>query len=106
MLFNTLKDKLSEYFGRDISYSADSEAVHFDDNGYGKLYDLDYNVEAEIKSAPEDPKLKSLGFRRGKNIIYEGKEPLGGPLLVSIEGRKIAIDEKIASKVYVENYEK
>lgn len=46
-------------------------------------------------------RLISMGFVPGHDIIIEEKVPVGGPLLVRIEGRRIALAKDMASLVWV-----
>lgn len=57
--------------------------------------------EAIVKSCPNRSCLNALGLREGKKVKIESRQPLGGPLLVSIEGRKMAIDRGIAENIKV-----
>jgi len=47
-------------------------------------------------------KLRTLGIREGKPIKIVTSQPLGGPLVVEIEGRKITIGRGMAQKIVVE----
>lgn len=46
-------------------------------------------------------RLISMGFVPGHDIVIEEKVPVGGPLLVRIEGRRIALAKDMASLVWV-----
>ncbi len=63
--------------------------------------DLYCGQEATILGSPNNLTLNALGMRRGKKIRFESKQPFGGPFLVSINGRRIAIDKEIAEMVLV-----
>ncbi len=63
------------------------------------LCELECGESAIILDCPEDPQLNALGLRPGKCIRSESKQPFGGPLLTSIEGRKVALDPDIAKRV-------
>jgi len=47
-------------------------------------------------------KLRQLGLSPGKEVKVLRFAPLGGPLMVEVEGRSIAIGRGIASRVQVE----
>ncbi len=63
------------------------------------LCELQSGQKAIILDCPEDPQLNALGLRPGKPIKAESKQPFDGPFLTSIEGRKVALDPKIAERV-------
>lgn len=65
------------------------------------ICDLYCGQEATILTSPNNLTLNALGMRYGKKIRFESKQPLGGPFLVSINGRRIAIDKEIAEMVLV-----
>lgn len=50
-------------------------------------------------------KLRTLGIREGKPITVITSQPLGGPLVVEVEGRKITIGRGMAQKIVVETKE-
>lgn len=47
-------------------------------------------------------KLSQLGLRVGSQIVVERFAPLGGPVLVMVELREIALGKKLASRIQVE----
>jgi ferrous iron transport protein A len=47
-------------------------------------------------------KLRQLGLFPGDNATVLRHAPLGGPVLVEVEGRSIALGRGVASKVIVE----
>ncbi len=65
------------------------------------LKKLEPGKEAEIISTPKKSTLNALGLRPGKKIKTEAKQPLQGPILASIKGRKVAIDQEIASEIVI-----
>jgi ferrous iron transport protein A len=48
-------------------------------------------------------KLRQLGLVPGDNARVLRHAPLGGPVLVEVEGRSIALGRGVASRVMVEN---
>ncbi len=56
---------------------------------------------ATVRSCPDHSCLNALGIRKGKRIRMESRQPFGGPFLVSIEGRQVAIDPDIALNIKV-----
>lgn len=57
--------------------------------------------EAKVLSCPKHSCLNALGIREGKRVKMKSRQPLGGPLLVSVEGREAAIDRDIAGNIAV-----
>ena len=47
-------------------------------------------------------KLRTIGIREGKNILILAKQPLGGPVVVEIDGRDTTIGRGMASRIIVE----
>jgi len=46
--------------------------------------------------------LRSRGIREGKIVEVIAKQPIGGPIVISIDRRKTAIGRGMANKVIVE----
>ncbi len=77
-----------------------------------KKYDWDlrtsYNLcslapgeEATVFSIPEIALLPSLGLRIGKTLRIITRSIVGGPIIVGIDGRLVAVDKNIASKIMI-----
>ena len=49
-----------------------------------------------------ESKLRQLGICRGKVLKVIRFAPLGGPVMVDVDGRSIALGRKIAEKIQVE----
>jgi len=64
-----------------------------------KLIDIKQNEKAVILSVPDNPLLAPLGIRPGKQVQLQARESFGGPLLLEIEGRKVALGRKLAHKI-------
>jgi len=47
-------------------------------------------------------KLRQLGLLPGSSVRMLRQAPWGGPIMVEVDGRTIAIGRGIASKIYVE----
>lgn len=51
---------------------------------------------------PEIHLLKALGIRRGIDICIQSKQPFGGPVVIRIGNRSIAIASELADLIEVE----
>jgi len=51
-------------------------------------------------------KLRQLGLLPGNNALILRHAPMGGPVMIEVDGRTIAIGKGIASKIHVEKEEK
>lgn len=62
------------------------------------------NIQKEglIKELPQDKCFKKFGLRKGKKICLCSKEPFGGPYIIEVDGRMIAISKKYARDIMVE----
>ncbi|MBI5946402.1 MAG: ferrous iron transport protein A [Chloroflexi bacterium] len=68
-----------------------------------RLLDLPLNVHARLLSFDEvRAKLKQYGLYIGDEIRVVRVAPLGGPLLVEVNGREIALGRALAEKILVE----
>jgi ferrous iron transport protein A len=47
-------------------------------------------------------KLRTIGIREGKKILVLAKQPLGGPIVVEIDGRDTTIGRRMAGRIIVE----
>lgn len=63
------------------------------------LENLKKGDTAIVKIVPKNLLLAPLGIREGKPIKLETKQSFGGPIVVSIEGRKVAISRHIARQI-------
>ena len=57
--------------------------------------------EGVITELPEHCLLAPLGLRRGKSLMVKVRQPFGGPVIVEIEGREVALSRKIAREIKV-----
>jgi len=49
-----------------------------------------------------EKKFESLGIRKGRRIRKIACQPFGGPVVIEVNGSKISLGQKIASKIEVE----
>lgn len=49
-------------------------------------------------------KLRQMGLSKGECMYMVRKAPIGGPIIVEVKGRFIAIGRGIANKIEVEKY--
>ena len=61
--------------------------------GYARLI----SVEARLHS-----KLMQYGLHIGDRMRVVRSAPLGGPLLIEVDGREIALGRRVAEKIFVE----
>jgi len=47
--------------------------------------------------------MRSLGVREGKEINIVAKQPIGGPIIIDIDGNQIAIGRGMATRVMVKS---
>ncbi len=59
------------------------------------------NKLGKILSTPESTLLKVLGVRAGKDFIMKVTQPFGGPVIIEIDNRKIAISQVVANEILV-----
>lgn len=68
-----------------------------------RLLDLPLNVQARLLSFDEvRAKLNQYGLYVGDVVRVLRIAPLGGPLLVEVNGRELALGRAIAEKILVE----
>jgi len=67
------------------------------------LEDLTALQVAIIFSVPDDPLLAPLGLRPGKRVTVSCRHPFGGPVVVHVQGRRIALGRELARKIRVED---
>ena len=66
------------------------------------LYTVKRNQRVRLLSMPEDQQLTQIGLRQGMTLTVISRHPLGGPIVVRIEQRDIAIDKVLACAIDVE----
>jgi ferrous iron transport protein A len=68
-----------------------------------RLLDLPLNVQARLLSFDEvRAKLNQYGLYVGDVVRVLRIAPLGGPLLVEVNGRELALGRAVAEKIFVE----
>ncbi len=68
-----------------------------------RLLDLPLNVQARLLSFDEvRAKLNQYGLYVGDMVRVLRIAPLGGPLLVEVNGRELALGRAVAEKILVE----
>jgi ferrous iron transport protein A len=68
-----------------------------------RLLDLPLNVQARLLSFDEvRAKLNQYGLYVGDVVRVVRIAPLGGPLLVEVNGRELALGRAVAEKIFVE----
>ncbi|MCK8826671.1 ferrous iron transport protein A [Natroniella acetigena] len=70
------------------------------------LYDLKKEQACRIEQLPTIPLLNSLGLREGMNVSIKSHQPLGGPIVIQIGRRSVAVAKDIAEEISVEKIEK
>ncbi len=55
--------------------------------------------EGVIFAAPPAPHLAALGLRPGKKVMVHARETFGGPVIVEIEGRNVALGRGLVRKI-------
>ncbi len=65
------------------------------------LNQLSRGSKGVIVSVPENPLMFPLGLRPGKEFQCLGHQLFGGPLLVKVGDRQIALSRAIADKIKV-----
>ena len=66
------------------------------------LSKVESNKVYKIISIPDVDMLESIGIRAGDTVIKKLTYPLGGPTIVEIDNREVAIGNKVAIRVAVE----
>ncbi|WMM24643.1 FeoA family protein [Tissierella sp. MB52-C2] len=56
----------------------------------------------KIKDLPDLHLLKVLGLRKGIDFKVQSKQPLGGPIVVKVGNRSIAIAKDVAKEIVVQ----
>jgi ferrous iron transport protein A len=68
-----------------------------------RLLDLPLNVQARLLSFDDvRAKLNQYGLYVGDVVRVLRIAPLGGPLLVEVNGRELALGRAVAEKIFVE----
>ena len=65
------------------------------------LYTLKKNFDFVIEKMPKNELLQSMGVREGLQMKVLTRQPFGGPIIVKLRNRNIAIDKNIAELITV-----
>ena len=55
-----------------------------------------------IKSCPANEFLSVMGVKEGIKVLIVTKQPIGGPVVIRIDHRDIAIDSELAKQIVTE----
>ncbi|TVR61224.1 MAG: hypothetical protein EA426_03715 [Spirochaetaceae bacterium] len=66
-----------------------------------RLCDLEPDQTGTITRVPQTPTLTALGFRPGNPCSVIARQPMGGPLILWIGGREVAVGRSIASGIEI-----
>ncbi len=69
-----------------------------------KLSEMDLGKEGVVRSIEDGLKNKvaGMGIRVGKRIKMPTKQPMGGPVVVTVDGSTISLGLGVAEKIVVE----
>ncbi len=65
------------------------------------LASYENNKPCIIENLPDINLLNSLGLRKGSKVSIKSRQFFGGPLVVQIGTRCVAIDKKIAEQIVI-----
>ncbi len=65
------------------------------------LKELPSGSNGIILNVPDNPLMYPLGLRPGKEVYSRGKQLFGGPVLVKVGDRQIAVSRAIAEEVII-----
>ena len=73
-------------------------------NGVNKvrLLNCKKSKKYRVKNLPDIHLLKALGIRQGTNFKVQTKQPFGGPVVVKVGNRSLAISKEFANEIIVE----
>ncbi len=66
------------------------------------LYETTDGIKYMVKSVPENELLRFIGVRKASIVQVLTKQPFGGPIVVKLKNRNIAIDKMLAEKMEME----
>ena len=71
------------------------------------LTDVPEKTTVIISAMPLNPrvigKLSQLGIRLGSEVRVDRFAPFGGPVMICVDNREVALGKKLARKIEVEN---
>lgn len=59
----------------------------------GKIIDVNSSIRREVAG---------MGIRKGRTVEVSSEQPVGGPIIIEIEGNKSSLGRKLAESVIVE----
>ena len=65
------------------------------------LYQMKNNSKCIIESLPHVPLMDSLGFRMGSAVEVQTRQPMGGPVVVRLGNRSVAVAREYAEQMTV-----
>ncbi len=65
------------------------------------LSELPAGSNGKIINVPDNPLMYPLGLRPGKEVCSRGSQLFGGPVLVKVGGRQIAVSRPLAKEVII-----
>ncbi|MDF0589766.1 nicotianamine synthase family protein [Candidatus Methanocrinis natronophilus] len=65
------------------------------------LDDLAADQTARVMQVPDYPVIPPLGIRPGKLVTVQCRHPFGGPLVLEVEGRRVALAREFAREILV-----
>ncbi len=70
------------------------------------LLDLEPGVRGTVARFAGTPgfvrKLRTIGIREGKTLVVVARHPLGGPVVVEVDGREVTLGRGMAERVIVD----
>ncbi len=60
--------------------------------------------EVWVDRTPDHPLLSPLGLRPGRRVRVIMRQPLGGPLIIEVAGRRVAMCREIARQIGVSSF--
>ena len=70
------------------------------------LYELHQHDSCTIKHLPNIHLLHSMGLRPGIPVSIVSKQPLGGPIVIQIGARCVALGKDVAEQIEISNIRK
>ncbi|WP_239639498.1 FeoA domain-containing protein [Halobiforma nitratireducens] len=75
-----------------------------DEESTGPTLDsLQVGERATIRTVPDHDLLPSLGVRPGKDVRLETGQAFNGPLVLTVDGRTVALDRTLAGRIRIES---
>jgi ferrous iron transport protein A len=71
-----------------------------------RLLDLEPGMQGTVTRFTGTPgfvrKLRTIGIREGKTLTVIARHPLGGPVVVEVDGREVTLGRGMAGRVIVD----